>query len=63
MVGDMQMDIDAGEALGNVTPADVYYGRRKDILTRRKEAKNKTLQARREYNQKLKELDRSRSAS
>jgi len=51
------------EALGNVTPADVYFGRREDILARRKEAKSKTLQARREHNQKLRELDRSKSAS
>ncbi len=51
------------EALGNVTPADVYYGRREDILARRKEVKNKTLQARREHNRKLRELDRSKSAS
>ena len=51
------------EALGNVTPADVYFGRREDILARRKEVKNKTLQARREHNQKLRELDRLKSAS
>jgi len=51
------------EALGNVTPADVYYGRREDILVRRKEAKRKTLQARHEHNRKLRELDRSSSAS
>jgi len=51
------------EALGNVTPADVYLGRREDILARRKEAKRQTLQARHEHNQKLRELDRSKSAS
>ena len=51
------------EALGNVTPADVYSGRREDIPARRKEVKNKTLQERREHNRKLRELDRPRSAS
>ena len=51
------------EALGNVTPADVYFGRREDIMARRKEAKRKTLQARCEHNRMLRELDRSRSAS
>ena len=51
------------EALGNVAPADVYYGRREDILARRKEAKRKTLQARHEYNRKLRKLDSSRPAS
>jgi len=50
------------EALGNVTPADVYYGRREQILARRKEAKQKTLQARLKHNQKLRELDRTKSA-
>ena len=49
------------EALGNVTPADVYLGRKESILARRKEAKQKTLQARKEHNRKLRELDRTKS--
>src|SRR5919106_345877 len=35
------------EALDNVTPADVYYGRREEILARREEVKQQTLAARR----------------
>lgn len=46
------------EALGNGTPADVYYGRKDDILARRKEVKRKTLQTRYEHNRKLSELDK-----
>ena len=49
------------EALGNVTPADVYCGRREDILARRKEARRKTLQVRHENNLKLRKLDRTKS--
>ena len=48
-----------GAGQGNVTPADVYYGRREQILTRRKEAKQKTLQARLKHDGKLRELDRT----
>jgi len=38
------------EGVGNVTPADVYYGRREDILKRRKEQKEQTILQRLEYN-------------
>ena len=36
------------ESLDNVTPADVFYGRQKDILERREQTKNKTMHIRRE---------------
>ena len=38
------------EGLGDVTPYDVYTGRHIEIIQKRKEAKNRTLQARRDYN-------------
>jgi len=38
------------EGLGDVTPYDVYIGRHLEIIQRRKEAKNRTLQARMDYN-------------
>ena len=38
------------EGLGNVTPYDVYTGRHLEVIERRKEAKNRTLQTRRDYN-------------
>jgi len=38
------------EALSNVTPADVYYGRRREILTRREQIKQKTMWLRRREN-------------
>ncbi len=50
------------EALGNVTPADVYYGRKESIIARRKEVKHRTLQARRDHNRKLRELDTTNPA-
>ncbi|HJW88922.1 MAG TPA: integrase core domain-containing protein, partial [Dehalococcoidia bacterium] len=44
------------KALGNVTPADVLYGRREQVLQRRKEVRIQTVNHRRDYNQALKEL-------
>ena len=38
------------EGIGNVAPADVYYGRREEILKRREEQKRQTLYERFEYN-------------
>lgn len=37
------------EGVGNVTPADAYYGRRDAILARRKEVQQRTIKLRREY--------------
>jgi transposase InsO family protein len=41
------------EGIGNVTPDDVYYGRRDTMLIQRKEVKQKTLLARREFNGRI----------
>ena len=38
------------EGIGNVTPADMYYGRREEILKRREEQKQQTLYERFQYN-------------
>lgn len=43
------------KALGNVTPADVLYGRRQEILLRRKEVQLLTISRRRDYNKDLRE--------
>ena len=45
------------EGLGDVTPYDVYTGRYLEIIQRRKEAKNRTLQVRRDYNRIAREQD------
>jgi len=44
------------KALDDVTPADVLYGRREQILKRRKEVRIQTVNRRRDYNQAQKEL-------
>jgi len=38
------------EAIGNVTPADVYYGRPEEILRRRDKQKQRTIEQRLRYN-------------
>ena len=38
------------EGIGNVAPADVYYGRREEIMKQREEQKQQTLYERFEYN-------------
>ncbi len=47
------------EGLGNVTPYDVYTGRHLEVIQGRKEAKSRTLQARRDYNRTTGEQDHS----
>jgi transposase InsO family protein len=44
------------KALGDVTPADVLYGRKEKILKRRKEVQIQTINHRRHYNRELNEL-------
>ncbi len=48
------------EALKNIIPAKVNIGRN-NILTQRKEVKQKTLQARKAYKRKLRELNKDNS--
>ena len=43
------------EGLGNVTPYDVYTGRHLEVIRKRKEAKSRTLRARRDYNRTARE--------
>ena len=40
------------ESLGNLTPADVYFGRGETILSERRNTKEKTMKQRRLINQK-----------
>ncbi len=44
------------KALSNVTPADVLYGRRQQILQHRKEVQIQTINHRRDYNRNLRDL-------
>ena len=44
------------KALGDVTPADVLYGRREKILAKRGEVRIQTINRRRDYNQAQREL-------
>jgi hypothetical protein len=41
------------ESLNNVTPADVYFGRAREIETRRERIKRETFERRRRYNRVL----------
>jgi hypothetical protein len=43
------------EGLGDVPPHDIYTGRYIEILSKRKEVKNRTLQKRRDYNRAVRE--------
>jgi transposase InsO family protein len=45
------------EGLGDVTPYDVYTGRHLEIIQKRKEAKSRTLLARKDYNRTVREQD------
>jgi transposase InsO family protein len=44
------------EAIGNVTPDDVYYGRREEIVEKRKQLKVKTILERKRINCKIIEI-------
>lgn len=48
------------EALNNVTPADVYYGRDLEILERRDQIKQKTMLLRRKQNCTLRLAEKAR---
>ena len=43
------------EAIGNVTPDNMYFGKRDEILKKRAELKNKTMLERKKYNSRIME--------
>jgi putative transposase len=49
------------EGLGNVTPADVYYGRREEILRRKKEVKQRILALRKQFHRAGRDQEARRS--
>jgi putative transposase len=49
------------EGIGDVTPADAYYGHRQAILIRREEVRQRTLQERRAYHRASRERETDQS--
>jgi RNA-directed DNA polymerase len=49
------------EGVGNVTPADVYFGRREDVLASRKEIRERTTELRKQYYRQAKERESDQS--
>jgi hypothetical protein len=43
------------KSLGNITPFDIYTGRLLKLIQKRKEAKNRTLSAKKSYNRTIRE--------